>query len=872
MPAKIHRPLPEELTAQWHPTKNGGLAAEDVSTNSKDNAWWMCAEGHEWEAQIHARSRGNGCPYCSGRRVLTGITDLATVAPALAAQWHPTRNGDLLPTQVVRNTTKKVWWQCDKGHEWEGSIINRGDGAGCPVCSNALVQTGINDLATTRPDLVPLWHSTKNGVKTPYTVAHGQPKRWWLCEQGHEWQASSISLPVAECPVCSGKKIVAGINGLTVTHPQVAALWDEQANSSNVAIVSHTSSAQAHWVDSKGHVWKRAVREMIANPQCPVCSGRILEVGLNDVATLYPELAAQWHPTKNELPQATVAKSYGKAWWVCQEGHEWKALVDSRIAGRGCPVCAGHKVVAGINDLASQYPELSEQWHPTKNGKAKPDAITPGSGKKAWWLCSQGHEWETVISSRTANASGCPVCSHRKFLTGFNDLATKSPAIAAQWHPTRNGDLRPSDVSNGANRKVWWQCAKGHEWNMSVVIRTSSGQSCPLCSGRKVVTGINDFATLYPELATQWHPQRNEDPLLIHNVSGQSNKSGWWQCDKGHEWKAKFQSRAIGNGCALCGNATSNAETQVADYIVSLLPSIDVQRRARDIIGQMELDIYIPEKKFAVEFNGLYWHSERQGKGRKYHYDKWQACQHLGIQLIQIWEDDWKNKPEVVKAMLAHKLGSSALPKIAGRKTTVSEITTDVASKFLEQNHIQGFASGSKYLALTASEGLVGGSAGHTSNNSTTTPEASVNASEGRVVVAVLVLRIENKDDKQVGNIVRYATSANVVGGFTKLLSFAERNYTDLSSVYTFSDNCVSDGGLYANTGFTKVRELAPDYMYLVQNERKHKFGYRLKRFRNDPELLWEEGLTERELAELNGFPRIWDAGKMKWEKSFSRD
>lgn len=114
---------------------------------------------------------------------------------------------------------------------------------------------------------------------------------------------------------------------------------------------------------------------------------------------------------------------------------------------------------------------------------------------------------------------------------------------------------------------------------------------------------------------------------------------------------------------------------------------------------------------------------------------------------------------------------------------------------------------------------------------------------------------------------IRYATAARVPGGgFTKLLAHAENVYAP-SHFITFADHTISDGGLYENNGFIVDKELPPDYMYVVNKERKHKFGYRLKRFQNDPNLLWEEGLTERELAALNSLPRIWDAGKTRYIK-----
>lgn len=243
----------------------------------------------------------------------------------------------------------------------------------------------------------------------------------------------------------------------------------------------------------------------------------------------------------------------------------------------------------------------------------------------------------------------------------------------------------------------------------------------------------------------------------------------------------------------------------------------------------------IHERKIAVEYNGLYWYSEQFSKGKEYRHSKWEALRKIGYQLIQIWEDDWKRSPKIVKSMLLHKLGKSDSTKIFARKTTATKISRTEAVNFLDAYHIQGSPPASQFYGLR---------------------------DETNSLCAVIAVR---KDGKMI-DVVRYATSGNVVGGFTKLLRFVEISLNP-SGFVTFSDHCVSDGGLYASTGFVVDKELPPDYHYLVNNKREHKANYRLKRFREDPSLKWEEGLSERELAILNGIHRIWDAGKIRWVK-----
>lgn len=197
-----------ELAAEWHPTRNGDLTPEMVTFGSNKKVWWLGKCGHEWQAMVAHRSSGFGCPYCTGRKILTGYNDFSTIHPELAAQWHPTRNGDLTPEMVTSGSVKKVWWSCSSGHEWESTVYNRSRGKGCPVCAGKKVSPGHNDLAATNPELAAQWHPTKNVELTPQMIAPGSNKKaWWICSEGHEWQARVADRSAGSgCPVCAVEK------------------------------------------------------------------------------------------------------------------------------------------------------------------------------------------------------------------------------------------------------------------------------------------------------------------------------------------------------------------------------------------------------------------------------------------------------------------------------------------------------------------------------------------------------------------------------------------------------------------------------------------------------------------------------------------
>jgi len=352
--------------------------------------------------------------------------------------------------------------------------------------------------------------------------AGSNTKAWWRCDLGREWQAkvnsrtSGGGAPVA--PFVPGGELPAGYTDFATRPPETAAHTDPAAHMNTMSIPRPPKPGQS-------------------------------------LAQLFPLVAAQWHPTRNGdlTPGQVHAGTDAKAWWRCEQGHEWEAPVSRRTRqGSGCPVCTGRTVLAGFNDLTTASPDTAKQWHPTRNGDLTPDRVTAGSGKKVWWRCELGHEWEATISSRTSGGNGCPVHAGQRLLTGYNDLATTFPAVAKQWHPTRNADLTPDRVLVGTDAKAWWRCELGHVWKAAVRSRTSKGYGCPVHAGRKLLAGYNDLATRFPDVAAQWHPTRNAD-LTPDRVLAGSNTKAWWRCEQGHVWKVMISNRTSGgHGCAVC--------------------------------------------------------------------------------------------------------------------------------------------------------------------------------------------------------------------------------------------------------------------------------------------------------------------------------
>jgi len=425
-------------------------------------------------------------------------------------------------SSVNAGTHKKMPWRCSKGHEWEAVVKSRASGASCPFCSNTLVLSGFNDLATTHPEL------TSEALFDATSVIAGSHRKLpWRCAKGHEWEAVVGSrVDGAGCPVCAGKRVWPGLNDLATLHPDVAAeaMFDPST-------VTASSGRKMPWRCNAGHEWEAPVSNRTAQGQgCPYCANRRVLIGFNDLATTHPELvaAAMFDAT------AVTFGSKKRVRWKCPQRHEWDAPVAWRASsGEGCPVCAGKVVIPGVNDLASQHPELISE------ALFDASTVTSGSNRKTWWRCKQRHEWVASVKSRVAGR-GCPFCSNKQVLPGFNDLATTHPELAleALFDPTR--------FSYGSSKHLEWRCAKGHEWTAAPLSRASKGNGCPFCSNKQVLPGFNDLDTRYPQIAAE----ALFDPTTV--TSGSHSKKPW-RCSEGHEWVAMVKSRTMrGTGCPSC--------------------------------------------------------------------------------------------------------------------------------------------------------------------------------------------------------------------------------------------------------------------------------------------------------------------------------
>ena len=533
----------------------------------------------------------------------------------LMAEWDWERNAHLVPSYTTLSSHKKVWWKCEKRHEWQATIANRSYGTGCPYCACRKVLKGFNDLQTVNPDLATEWNYDKNDGLTPSLVTPNSNKKvWWKCFKGHEWQSTVYNRNHGYgCPVCNSER--------HTSFPEYALLFYLQK--CEVEII-HSYKAKGYELDiyipSKniaieydGYFWhkKRTKNDLSKNQKCqkngiilyrvreglPPLNGtskdyiiqknqsdlpraiaeilreitnRDVDVNLerdalsieslreyteknNSLLFSNPILANEWNYEKNGKlkPEHISVGSGKKVWWKCSEGHEWKAIISSRNRGNGCPYCSGRIVLKGENDLQTVNPVLASEWNYEKNGELIPTDVSSGSNKKVWWKCSKGHEWQASIVHRTGGTQ-CPYCSNLYPIAGETDLETINPSLAQEWCYGRNDGLTPKDVLPNSDKKVWWRCSKGHEWQASIGHR-NNGRGCPYCASRQLLRGFNDLQTINPALASEWNFEKNAE-LTPSEVMPNSSKKAWWKCQRGHEWQAKIQNRNNGRGCPYCAS------------------------------------------------------------------------------------------------------------------------------------------------------------------------------------------------------------------------------------------------------------------------------------------------------------------------------
>ena len=474
-----------ELISEWNYEKNTLLTPNMVKAGSSDKVWWICDKGHEWQAVISSRTvNESGCPFCSGRYAIQGENDLMSVDSPLLKEWNYDRNGRLTPSDFKEHSARKIWWKCKKGHEWCSSISDRSRGDGCPYCSGKRVLVGFNDLAHINPYIAKEWNYEKNGNKIPqkYTCKSGI-KVWWKCEKGHEWKTSISNRSRGDgCPKCN--------SGIRTSFPEQAIYFyvkkiypdavnrctDVLPNGMEIDIFIPSINVG---IEYDGSVWhesdkalEKEVKKYIECKRNDIFLIRVKEKGGNARENSCDVMLRIDDSFNNE--------AYSSLFMQLSKYIKIPNEID--VKNDRVHIQENYKTEIKNNSFGSKYADLVVEWDSEKNGMLTPYMFSSNSGERIWWKCCKNHSWQTTISTR-AKGSGCPYCSGRYAIKGENDLQTLRPEIASEWNYNKNGKLLPCEFKSQSNKKVWWKCKEGHEWEAIIANRTRRGDGCPFISG-----------------------------------------------------------------------------------------------------------------------------------------------------------------------------------------------------------------------------------------------------------------------------------------------------------------------------------------------------------------------------------------------------
>ena len=564
------------LLDEWDYEKNNaiGLFVEKISYGSGKIANWICANEHNYQKRIDARTSNNSkCPYCESnkKQLLIGFNDLATTYPKLLDEWDNSKNTTLDPHHIMATSTKRVWWLCKEcGNSGQTPIRQRAlVGKGCPYCAHLLPIKSVNDLQTLFPDLIKDWDFTKN-VKKPdeYTAYSGQ-KVWWKCHFcGYEWRTAinNRTANKRNCPGCTMKSTSFGEQALFYyikkIYPDAVNRYHGFGIELDIYIPSISTGIEfdgIFWHDNENS----RLREENKYSVCKQHNIRLIRIG-DSKAQLHENTCDYSFRIDNlsNLEQLNniiriVLKEIDPASnkWTRKNPRQIWSSIDQQINvdKDRFEILENKYLREEMDSFVYNYPEVYKEWNYDRNGTLNPKAFTKSSTKKVWWKCSDcGAEWEATINDMTSGHSNCPVCNNRRLVVGVNDFATLYPSILDEWDYKRNS-IKPNEILKRNKTKVWWVCKKcGHNWMATLGDRTRTDKpsGCPNCKIDNASKAKHDralkrgsFAEKFPELLNEWDYDKNA--VSPDEISPGSNIYVWRKCRYcGNSWQTSLNNWA----------------------------------------------------------------------------------------------------------------------------------------------------------------------------------------------------------------------------------------------------------------------------------------------------------------------------------------
>ena len=557
------------LVKQWNFKKNKGYDINLISANSKEVVWWRCKKcGYEWQTQILSRKQSAGhCPCCEERTVVVkGITDLFSVIPDIKRFYDFETNKDINPDELSVASQTHVNWKCDTcGYKWCTSVATRittENGVykvkSCPACTG---QVRTKSYGEEYPDLAKRFADELNNCSLYDIVEYKYSVKlyYWYCDRCDEIFESTIDIMVNArnsefkgCSYCAGKKVKRE-NSFAALHPEV---MDEFSldNEMDPYTVTEKSRKNVKWIcrNNPKHTWKTTFNAR-ANGQggCAICRDYNYAITF---AELFPEYEKYYDKSKNNRPfHSLAAKSNDTVWWICDKGHSFlRSVCYLNVAGKfRCPVCTGRTIVAGENDLMSEYPELYDIWDYAKN-EADPTMLSPKANVKYNFTCSKGHSYATYLNTLIDHNFRCFVCDNVIVQEGVNSLLDTNFELCREI--SENEPRKSTEFIKSSAYSMLWKCPEcSGEYHAEIREREVGDDSCPYCNGRRTQFGINSLIDTHQLLAAEFSPENN---CTAGKIRKNSKKWVKWICpDCNGTYSKQVCEREVGDdSCPYCRN------------------------------------------------------------------------------------------------------------------------------------------------------------------------------------------------------------------------------------------------------------------------------------------------------------------------------
>lgn len=544
------------------------------------------------------------------------------------------------------------------------------------------------------------------------------------------------------------------------------------------------------------------------------------------------EKANKRHNFIYNYDKVEYVNSQTKVCIICPEHGEFWQEPSAHVRGYKCPKCANFNRGRNKRWDKNKFIEESLKVHGNRFDYSK--VAYKNAMDKVIITCPVHGDF-TQTPSAHLNGQGCPKCAGKNL---------NRDEIIEKFREVHGEKYDYSKVSfEQMHKKVCIICPEhGEFWQTPS--KHLLGQGCKECSKKE--RGINKRLNQEEFLKRANEIHANKYDYSKVNYITSHDKVEIICPQHGSFWQYPYD-HLQGHGCSSCSNTFSIGEMDIYTMLCGYFGNENVELHNRSILNNKEIDILIHPLKIGIEYNGLYWHSEKYNKGRWYHYKKMEECNKKGIKLIQIFEDEYLKNKSIVFNKIKHILNiPNVAPKIMGRKVLIKEIDNEKAKEFLNNNHIQGYT------------------------NST----IKLGAYYQGILIGVMCFNKTGVDNEWILN--RFATDNKYicqgVGG--KLFKYFIRNFNP-EKVKSFADRrwTINEDNLYTKLGFKLVKKLNPDYRYISgsnSRERIHKFNLRKKTLHN--KYGFPIDMTEKEMVEKLGLYKIWDCGLYKYEWNKKRE